>query len=80
MYQQVQLSARRVETEDLDQLRDMLREGADGERIEALQRLEYVAQWCLERGMVDRAITVVTDLRRDADGMAGATRPPAAAS
>jgi hypothetical protein len=70
MYQQVQLSARRVETEDLDQLRAMLREGSDSDRVEALQRLEYVAQWCLERGMVDRAITVVTDLRADADGMA----------
>jgi hypothetical protein len=70
MYQQVQLSARRVETEDLDQLRAMLRDGADADRIEALQRLEYVAQWCLERGMVDRAITVVTDLRAEADAMA----------
>jgi HEAT repeat protein len=70
MYQQVQLSARRVETEDLDQLRAMLREGSDSERVEALQRLEYVAQWCLERGMVDRAVTVVGDLRADADGMA----------
>ncbi|HEV7590370.1 MAG TPA: HEAT repeat domain-containing protein, partial [Longimicrobium sp.] len=70
MYQQVQLSARRVETEDLDQLRAMLRDGADSDRIEALQRLEYVAQWCLERGMVDRAVTVVTDLRLEADGMA----------
>jgi HEAT repeats len=70
MYQQVQLSARRVETEDLDQLRAMLREGSDSDRVEALQRLEYVAQWCLERGMVDRAINVVTDLRADADGMA----------
>jgi HEAT repeat protein len=70
MYQQVQLSARRVETEDLDQLRAMLRDGSDSDRVEALQRLEYVAQWCLERGMVDRAIHVVTDLREDADGMA----------
>ena len=71
MYQQVQLSARRVETENLDELRAMLRDGSDSERVEALQRLEYVAQWCLERGMVDRAIAVVTDLRADAEGMAG---------
>lgn len=70
MYQQVQMSARRVETEDLDDLRRMLREGADSERIEALQRMEYVAQWCLERGMVDRAVSVLGDLRADADGMA----------
>jgi HEAT repeat protein len=70
MYQQVQLSARRVETEDLDELRAMLREGTDSSRLEALQRLEYVAQWCLERGMVDRAITVLSDLRADAEGMA----------
>lgn len=69
MYQQVQLSARRVETEDLDELRAMLREGSDSERVEALQRLEYVAQWCLERGMMDRAVNVVSDLRADADGM-----------
>jgi HEAT repeat protein len=70
MYQQVQLSARRVETEDLDELRRMLREGPDSERLEALQRLEYVAQWCLERGMVDRAVAVLADLRADADAMA----------
>jgi HEAT repeat protein len=70
MYQQVQLSARRVETENLDELRTMLREGADSDRVEALQRMEYVAQWCLERGMVDRAISVLSDLRADADGMA----------
>ncbi|HET7463028.1 MAG TPA: HEAT repeat domain-containing protein, partial [Longimicrobium sp.] len=70
MYQQVQMSARRVETENLDELRAMLREGADSERIEALQRMEYVAQWCLERGMIDRAISVLADLRSDADGMA----------
>jgi HEAT repeat protein len=70
MYQQVQLSARRVETENLDELRAMLREGGDSERVEALQRLEYVAQWCLERGMVDRAVTVISDLRLDADGLA----------
>jgi HEAT repeat protein len=70
MYQQVQLSARRVETEDLVELRRMLREGADGDRVEALQRLEYVAQWCLERGMMERAIGVLRDLRRDADALA----------
>jgi HEAT repeat protein len=70
MYEQVQLSARRVETENLEQLVAMLRDGSDSERIEALQRLEYVAQWCLERGMVDRAVAVVTDLRAEADGLA----------
>jgi HEAT repeat protein len=71
MYQQVQLSARRVESEDLEDLRKMLREGADSERVEALQRLEFVAQWCIERGMLDRAIGVLADLRRDAESMAG---------
>ena len=71
MYQQVQLSARRVESEDVEELRRMLREGADGERLEALTRLEYVAQWCLERGMLDRAVHLLHDLRRDAESMAG---------
>ena len=70
MYQQVQLSARRVETEDLGELRKMLREGTDSERVEALQRMEYVAQWCIERGMLDRAIGVLTDLRHDAETIA----------
>ena len=70
MYQQVQLSARRVETENLEELRAMLREGSDSERVEALQRLEFVAQWCIERSMVDRAIAVLTDLRRDAESLA----------
>lgn len=70
MYQQVQLSARRVETEDLDALRKMLREGDDSERVEALQRLEFVAQWCIERGMLDRAIGVLGDLRHDAESIA----------
>ena len=71
MYQQVSLSARRVEGEDVEELRRMLREGADGERLEALQRLEFVAQWCLERGMLDRAVTLLQDLRRDAEALAG---------
>jgi HEAT repeat protein len=70
MYQQVQLSARRVETEDLDALRKMLREGDDSERLEALQRLEFVAQWCIERGMLDRAIGVLADLRHDSESIA----------
>ena len=71
MYQQVQLSARRVEGEDVEELRRMLRAGSDSERVEALQRLEFVAQWCLERGMLDRAVSVIHDLRRDAEEMAG---------
>jgi HEAT repeat protein len=71
MYQQVQLSARRVESENLDELRTMLRQGSDSERLEALQRLEFVAQWCLQRGMVDRAVSVLLELRGDAEGMAG---------
>lgn len=70
MYQQVQLSARRVETENLDELRKMLREGNDSDRVEALQRLEFVAQWCIERSMLDRAIGVLTDLLRDAEALA----------
>jgi HEAT repeat protein len=71
MYQQVSLSARRVETEDLEQLRHMLRTGSDSERVEALQRMEFVAQWFLQRGMLDRAVGVLDDLRRDAESMAG---------
>jgi HEAT repeat protein len=71
MYQQVQLSARRVESEDVDTLRQMLRTGTDSERVEALQRLEFVAQWCLERGMLDRGVALLNDLRRDAETMVG---------
>ncbi|HYJ80003.1 MAG TPA: HEAT repeat domain-containing protein [Longimicrobiaceae bacterium] len=71
MYEQVQLSARRVETEDPAELRRMLHQGTDSERIEALQRLEFVAQWFLTRGMLDRAVAVVDDLRRDAEALAG---------
>ncbi|HET7464541.1 MAG TPA: HEAT repeat domain-containing protein, partial [Longimicrobium sp.] len=43
---------------------------SDSERVEALQRLEFVAQWCIERSMLDRAIGVLTDLRHDADTLA----------
>jgi hypothetical protein len=71
MYQQVQISALRVEHENADELRRMLREGSEQDRIEALQRLEYFAQFCLTHGDLDRAIGVMDQLRRDAEEMRG---------
>lgn len=67
MYQQVQFSALRVEKEDTAELRRMLHEGSDGQRLEALQRLEFVAQYCVQRGDMDRALTMLDELRRDAE-------------
>lgn len=71
VYEQVRESASRAEQENVDELRRMLREGADSERIEVLQRLEFVAQWTLGQGMVDRAVALVEDLRRDAEHLVG---------
>jgi HEAT repeat protein len=71
MYQQVQISALRVEHENADELRRMLREGSEAERIEALQRLEYFAQFCLTHNDLDRTITVMDQLRADAEAMRG---------
>jgi hypothetical protein len=71
MYQQVQMSASRVEGEDVDQLRAMLHGTVDGARVEALQRLEFVAQYCLQRGDTDRAVELVDALRRDAEALHG---------
>lgn len=71
MYEQVQMSAQRVEREDPAELRRMLHEGGDGERLEALQRLELVAQFCVQRGDMDRAVVVVDELRRDAEQLHG---------
>jgi HEAT repeat protein len=69
MYQQVQMSATRVEHEDADELRQMLREGSEAQRMEALQRLEFLAQYCLTHGDLDRAIHVMDQLRLDAEEM-----------
>jgi HEAT repeat protein len=71
VYEQVQFSARRVETEDTAELRRMLHEGNDSERLEALQRLEFVAQHCMQRGDTDRVVVVVDELRRDAEKLHG---------
>jgi HEAT repeat protein len=67
MYEQVRESAVRVEHEDTEELRRLLRDGSDGERLEVLGRLEFLAQYCLNRGMLDRGIGLVQDLRRDAE-------------
>jgi HEAT repeat protein len=69
MYEQVRDSAVRVESEDTEELRRALREGTDSERLVVLGRLEFLAQYCLNHGMVDRGIALVQDLRRDAEEM-----------
>jgi hypothetical protein len=74
MYDQVRESATRVEHEDAEELRQMLHAGSDSERLEALERLEYVGRWAVEQGMVDRVIALVEDLRRDAEHL-GAKSP-----
>jgi HEAT repeat protein len=71
MYEQVRDSAVRVETEDVQELRRLLREGADSERLKVLGRLEFLAQYCLTHGMMDRGIELVQGLRRDAEEMRG---------
>jgi HEAT repeat protein len=71
VYEQVRESAHRAEQENVDELRRMLREGADSQRIEVLHRLEFVAQWAVEQGLVDRSVALVEDLRRDAEHLAG---------
>jgi HEAT repeat protein len=67
MYEQVRESAVRVESEDTEELRRLLREGSDSERLQVLGRLEFLAQYCLNHGMTDRGIGLVQDLRRDAE-------------
>ena len=71
MYEQAQLSAQRVATEDTAELRRMLHEGNDSQRVEALQRLELVAQYYMQKGEMDRAIVVVDELRLDAEQLHG---------
>ncbi|HEX8432764.1 MAG TPA: HEAT repeat domain-containing protein [Longimicrobium sp.] len=75
MYEEVALSAQRVAAEDVVQLRRMLREGTDSQWLEALRRLELVAQDALHRGETERAVSLIHDLRRDAELIAG--RAPA---
>lgn len=71
MYEQVRDSAVRVESEDTGELRRLLRQGSDGERLTVLSRLEFLAQYCLTHGMMDRGIGLVQDLRKDAEEMHG---------
>ena len=71
MYQQVQLSANRVVNEDTEELRRMLSEGDEADRVEALQRLEFFAQHCLTQGDLPKAIAVMDQLRHDAEEMRG---------
>lgn len=71
MYEQVRDSAIRVESEDTGELRRLLRQGTDGERLTVMSRLEFLAQYCLTHGMIDRGIGLVQDLRRDAEEMHG---------
>jgi HEAT repeat protein len=71
MYEQVRESAVRVESENTEELRRLLREGTDSERLGVLERLEFLIQYCLNRGMMDRGIGLVQDLRRDAEALRG---------
>ncbi|MDB4952139.1 MAG: HEAT-like repeat-containing protein [Gemmatimonadetes bacterium] len=71
IYNEVRESAQRVEAEDLAELRRVLREGNESERLESLQRMEMVAQWTLAQGMMDNSVALVDDLRRDAEHLQG---------
>jgi len=71
MYEQVRDSAVRVESEDTEELRRLLREGEDSERLKVLERLEFLTQYCLSHGMLDRGTSLVQDLRRDAEQLRG---------
>jgi hypothetical protein len=71
MYEQVRDSALRVESEDTEELRRLLRQGTDSERLTVMNRLEFLAQYCLTHGLIDRGIGLVQDLRRDAEEMQG---------
>ncbi|HVH11909.1 MAG TPA: hypothetical protein VM759_02600, partial [Longimicrobium sp.] len=71
MYEQVRESAVRVEGENTVELRRLLREGSDTERLKVLERLEFLIQYCVNRGMMERGISLVQDLRRDAEEMRG---------
>ncbi|HWK90067.1 MAG TPA: hypothetical protein VNP72_08720, partial [Longimicrobium sp.] len=67
MYEVVRQSAARVDQESTDELRRMLREGSDSQRVDVLTRLELVAQHFLNAGDLDRGIALVEALRRDAE-------------
>jgi HEAT repeat protein len=69
MYEQVRDASVRVETEDTDELRCLLRDGTDSERLQVLGRLEFLAQYCITHGIMERGIGLVQDLRRDAEEM-----------
>ena len=77
MYEQVRDSAVRVEHEDTDELRRLVRESpTESERLAVLSRLEFVAQYCVSREMMDRGVALMEDLRHDAEALRG--RNPAA--
>lgn len=72
MYEQVRESAVRVESEDTEELRRLLREAAsDSQRLSVLNRLEFLTQYQFSRGMTDNGIDLVQDLRRDAEALRG---------
>jgi HEAT repeat protein len=77
MYEQVRDSAVRVEHENTDELRRLVRESpTESERLAVLNRLEFVAQYCVSREMMDRGVALIQDLRHDAEALRG--RNPAA--
>jgi hypothetical protein len=72
MYEQVRESAVRVESEDTEELRRLLREaGTDSQRLGVLNRLEFLTQYQFSHGQTDRGIALVQDLRRDAEALRG---------
>lgn len=72
MYEQVRESAVRVESEDTEELRRLLREAtSDSQRLSVLNRLEFLTQYQFSRGMTDNGIGLVQDLRRDAEALRG---------
>jgi hypothetical protein len=76
MYEQVRHSAARVESEDVAELRRLLREGEEADRLQVLNRLEFLGQYLAEHGELNRGLELVKGLCHDAESMRG--RNPAA--
>jgi HEAT repeat protein len=76
MYEQVRHSAARVESEDLEELRRLLHQGEERDRLQVLNRLEFLGQYLVEHGELNRGLELVQGLCRDAESMRG--RNPAA--
>jgi hypothetical protein len=76
MYEQVRHSAARVESEDLEELRRLLHQGEETDRLQVLNRLEFLGQYLVEHGELNRGLELVQGLCRDAESMRG--RNPAA--